>query len=172
MLDYRQVDMSSITFGDPNYGTPVLGTEIHPIPYESVIKSYCDAGEQPYKRFGPCVNLKGSRVNGKIYMKHFHDSDNYKVKELKTWDSKNSDEYYKVESGAPDGSVNEAQCEQYATSLGLSWGIWDTTNNYGVNYAKGCLQPSVGNIRYNKDTTNHLCGTDTVSYTHLRAHET
>jgi len=71
--------------------------------------------------------------------------------------------YVEVSSGSPDLSMSESECEQYATSLGLSWGIWDTTNNYGVNYAKGCLQPNVGDIRYNKDTTNHLCGTDTGS---------
>ena len=123
MLDYRQVDMSSIYFGDPAYGTPVLGVESKPIPYASVIQDYCDVGEQPNKRFGPCVNLKNTRVNGKIYIKHFHDSDHYKVKELKTRDSKTSNEYYEMESGAPDLSVNEAECRKYFTGLGYGFTV-------------------------------------------------
>ena len=154
MLDYRQVDMSSLYFGDPNYGTPVFGTEVHPIPYESVIKSYCDAGEQPYKRFGPCVNLKGSRVNGKIYMKHFHDSDHYKVKELKTWDSKNSDEYYEVESGAPDMSVSPTECQAFNDAQGYTYnGNLNNTAN-----PKGCFSyPTQSEVYYNSAATGTDC---------------
>jgi len=154
MLDYRQVDMSSLYFGDPNYGTPVFGTEIHPIPYESVIKSYCDAGEQPYKRFGPCVNLKGSRVNGKIYMKHFHDSDHYKVKELKTWDSKNSDEYYEVESGAPDMSVSPTECQAFNDAQGYTY----NSNLNNTANPKGCFSyPTQSEVYYNSAATGTDC---------------
>jgi len=133
MLDYRQVDMSTLYFGDPAFGTPVLGEATQSMPYESVIKSYCDAGEHPHKRFGPCVNLKSTRVNGKIYIKHFHDSEHYVVKELKTRDSKTSDEYYEMDSGAPDLSVNEAECEQFAEANGDTF---ETVTSTG--YPVGC----------------------------------
>lgn len=81
MIDYRQINVSKFYFGDPNYGTPLKGVFTMPLPYESVLKSYCDSGEQPYKRFGPCVNLKNSRINGKLYIKHFGENE-FRLKEL------------------------------------------------------------------------------------------
>ena len=83
MLDYRQVNVSQLYFGDPNYGDPTLGTMTQPMPYESVIKYYCDAGEQPYRRFGPCVNLKNARIDGKIFLKHFTTTA-FELKEIPT----------------------------------------------------------------------------------------
>ena len=82
IMDYRQVNLSQVLFGDPYYGTPQLGIPTHAIPYESVLKSYCDSGEQPYKKFGPCINLKGYQVNGDVYLKHFNDQNQFVLKPI------------------------------------------------------------------------------------------
>ena len=57
VLDARQVDTTKVTLSS---------TEIN---YEQALKPYCDAGVQASKRYGPCVNLKGSSVNGKVFYK-------------------------------------------------------------------------------------------------------
>ena len=57
ILDARTVDMSKLNLSS---------TAIN---YETALKPYCDAGVQPEKRYGPCVDLKDSQVNGKVYWK-------------------------------------------------------------------------------------------------------
>ena len=57
VLDAMQVDMAQLSLSNSS------------IDYETALKPYCDAGVQRDKRYGPCVNLKGSSVDGKVYWK-------------------------------------------------------------------------------------------------------
>ena len=72
ILDSRNINANKTEIGDPNYITPKYNVFKNPIPYESVLKRYCDSGEQPYASFGPCLNLKGYRINGRLFLKQFH----------------------------------------------------------------------------------------------------
>ena len=57
IIDSQTVDLTKLNLSSTS------------IDYETAIKPYCDAGVQREKRYGPCVNLKDSSVNGKIYWK-------------------------------------------------------------------------------------------------------
>ena len=54
ILDSRNVDLTKAKIGDPKYVNPQFNVLVNPVPYESVIKRYCDSGEQPYVQFSAC----------------------------------------------------------------------------------------------------------------------
>ena len=90
ILDIEMLDEAALEFGDPLLNMDLTGSQRfqYPYGYDDAIKLYCDAGQQRNKRYGPCLNLKGASVNGKIYFKSFGPSNNdkfdrYTLKEVK-----------------------------------------------------------------------------------------
>ena len=109
---HNMLDLSAqhFLFGDPMIKTTYKIDDAPTIPYDSVIKPYCDAGPQRYKRYGPCLDLSGAAVNGNIYRKS--------VKEVT---------FYEQTSGIPDESVLEEECYEEEAwhnrcfQMGLQW---------------------------------------------------
>ena len=149
-------------FGDPMIKTTYKIDDAPTIPYDSVIKPYCDAGPQRYKRYGPCLDLSGAAVNGNIYRKS--------VKEVT---------FYEQTSGTPDESVLEEECYEEARRRGITDASrWDYSG-----WPKGCfilidVDDVVIPIRWNtlgtaacsntnrciqKDTTNSITDREAVT---------
>ena len=73
-------------------------------------------------------------------------------------------EFTEVTSGAPDGSVSEAECEAYGLSMGDSDGLTSLTNNYPV----GCFKRTSGYF-WSSGTDGTLCSTSNVCIQKLAA---
>ena len=63
-----------------------------------------------------------------------------------------------VNSGAPDLSVNEVECENFANSIGANWqGVINILPTAG--YQSGCFRETFGtnNVKFNSGTSTHDC---------------
>ncbi|OUV23334.1 MAG: hypothetical protein CBC48_18895, partial [bacterium TMED88] len=150
ILDYRTVDLTQFVFGDPMIATTTDIDAAIDIPYDTVIRPYCDDGEQRYKRYGPCLDLKSAKVDGKMFRKSKNLNDaNYKIEEIPE-----PVILYEVNYGAPDLSVNLQECKRYAESQGQAWqaSSREVTLNAEI---KGCyILPDTDLIYFNKDFTS------------------
>ena len=74
-----------------------------------------------------------------------------------------------VNSGAPDLSVNEVECENFANSIGANWqGVINILPTAG--YQSGCFRETFGtnNVKFNSGTSTHDCSS---SYTCIQKGE-
>ena len=150
ILDYRTIDLTQFVFGDPMIATTTDIDAAIDLPYDTVLKPYCDEGEKQHKRYGPCLDLKSARVDGKMFRKSkYIDQDLYKIEEIPE-----PVILYEVDNGAPDLSVSLEDCKRFAESQGQAWQPHEREVTFNGEI-KGCyVIPDTGFIYFNKDSTS------------------